>query len=101
MFIIFFKIKQFRDLSQIRSNRKNLSIRMAAERKITNAVMVLIFGFIVSRLPCSVVTMYTAFVDENGVVPIMATLPAVFANTLFRFLHKKRSRNAFSRRKKD
>jgi hypothetical protein len=54
---------------------------MAIERNITISILILIFGFIITWLPYALVSMYTAFIDPEGLDPMFGTLSSIFAKS--------------------
>ncbi|CAF0955798.1 unnamed protein product [Brachionus calyciflorus] len=55
--------------------------RVASERYLTIILIIIILVFVVSWTPYAMVSMYSAFIDEEGVSPLAGTLPAVIAKS--------------------
>nr|QVK45899.1 G protein-coupled receptor [Proales similis] len=63
------------------TNNAQAKKRLSNERKLTVIILFFIAVFIVAWTPYALVALYTAFIDADGVPPLLGTIPAIFAKS--------------------
>ena len=57
--------------------------RILFEKKITKRNLAIIFIFLVAWTPYAMVSMYSAFIDPNGISPEISIVPSMLAKSSF------------------
>nr|QVK45897.1 G protein-coupled receptor [Proales similis] len=78
---LLFMVKDLRRVLISLKRDREVQRMVRFERKATINSMILIAGFFFSWTPYAIVTLYIAFIDSEGVSPLLATLPALFAKS--------------------